>query len=98
VPDYCLKVSAKSSHHALHNISSNPTATFSRIDSNAIEDWINELVLEQKSANISTVSMDFLVHFKELIFYNANKNTHKFSLQKDFYFIKLDSGRKYYFQ
>jgi hypothetical protein len=34
VPDYWVKFSNKSDHHALHNISSNPTAKKSKIDNN----------------------------------------------------------------
>jgi hypothetical protein len=32
--DYCVKISAKSDHHALQNLSSNTDAKFARIDNN----------------------------------------------------------------
>jgi len=34
--NYCVKISAKSDHHALQNLSSNPTATISRIDNSYV--------------------------------------------------------------
>jgi hypothetical protein len=36
MPDYCVKISVKSDHHALQNLSSNPTANFSESDNNLI--------------------------------------------------------------
>jgi hypothetical protein len=36
VPDYCVKNSAKSDHHALQNMSSNPTVKISGIDNNLL--------------------------------------------------------------
>jgi hypothetical protein len=37
MPDYCVKISAKSNYHALHNLNSNPTANFSESDNKSIE-------------------------------------------------------------
>ncbi len=37
--DYCVKISRKSNNHALQNLSSNPTAKISRINSNWSEIW-----------------------------------------------------------
>jgi hypothetical protein len=34
VPDYQVKISAKSDHHALHNLSSNPTDKVTEFDNN----------------------------------------------------------------
>jgi hypothetical protein len=34
VPDYCVKISEKSDHNALQNLSSNPTANFSEFYNN----------------------------------------------------------------
>jgi hypothetical protein len=34
--DYCVKISAKSDHHALQNLSSNTDAKFARIDNKLV--------------------------------------------------------------
>ncbi len=46
MPDYCVKISAKSDCHPIHNLSSNPTANFSESDNNCKITW---KTVEQKS-------------------------------------------------
>jgi hypothetical protein len=38
MPDYRVKISANLDHHALHNMSSNPTVKISETDNNRIQD------------------------------------------------------------
>jgi hypothetical protein len=52
MPDYQVKISAKSNHHALHNLSSNPTAKVTEFDKQLGTTFLGKAFLSYKLLHV----------------------------------------------